>query len=85
VTPLTASSSEDVDTSFWRSMIDGWLKHKEGEVHHIREDVRNIKDMMTSLLSFSIHHPRRLYHNHLMFSPFLFFHSMFVVVFISLL
>jgi len=43
-------------------MIEGWLKHKEGEVHHIREDVRNIKDMITSLLSFSIHHLRRLYH-----------------------
>lgn len=54
VTPLRASSSEDVGTSFWRSMIEGWLKHKEDEVHHIREDVRNIKDMMTSLLSLSL-------------------------------
>jgi len=35
-------------------MIEGWLKHKKGEVHHIREDVRNIKDMMTSLLSLSL-------------------------------
>jgi len=85
VTPLTASSSEDVGTSFWRSMIEGWLKHKEDEVHHIREDVRNIKDMMTSLLSLSIHHPRRLYHNHLMFSPFLFFLFYVCSSFISLL
>jgi len=31
--------------------MESRLKHIEGEVHHIQEDVRDNKDMMASLLS----------------------------------
>ena len=36
------------------SRIEGQLEHIEGKMHHIREDVRNMKDMMTSFFS---HYP----------------------------
>jgi hypothetical protein len=49
--PPPASFSEDVGTNSRRLRMKGRLEHIEGEVHHIRENVRDIKDIMASLLS----------------------------------
>lgn len=53
MSPLV-SSSEDVDTTSQRLRMEGRIKYIEDEVHHIREYVCNIKDMMVSSLS---HYP----------------------------
>jgi hypothetical protein len=53
-TPPTASFLEDVGTSSWWSRMEGRLKYIEGKVHHIREDVHDIKDILAILL---FHYP----------------------------
>jgi len=49
-TPPRASSSKDVGTSSWQSRMEGRLEHIKGEMHHIREGVHDMKDMMASFL-----------------------------------
>jgi hypothetical protein len=46
-----ASSSKDVGTSSWQSRMEVRLEHIEGGMHHIREGVHDMKDMMASFLT----------------------------------
>jgi hypothetical protein len=50
-TPPRASSSKDVGTSSWQSRMEVRLEHIEGGMHHIREGVHDMKDMMASFLT----------------------------------